>query len=322
MSTKTSRFKKEVIEGLSSNPKVLSSKYFYDKRGNEIFEEIMNLDEYYVTDSEYEVLDKHKGELLRKFSYGYKDSFRLIELGAGDAYKTRVLLKYFIEMFEEFTYSPIDLSTDSIKDLKTNLGVDFPTLKMNEYVLDYFDALDLINKGPIDECKVVLFLGSSIGNLTLAMLKDFLDTLHDKLHHRDFVLFGFDLKKNPYTVLSAYNDHSRVTSDFNLNLLSRINNDLGADFNVNGFYHYPTYDPVSGEAKSYLISKFDQSVSFSGTDVHIDFKRHEPVFMELSKKFDLSEIESIARNSGFEVDKNFFDRQTFYCNSLWKKKLD
>ena len=319
MKNKNKTFEEEIISGLLSNPKSLPSKYFYDKRGNEIFEEIMNLDEYYVTNSEFEVLNTYKEDFLKLFSNKFSKEFQLIELGAGDASKTKILLAHFIEGFNQFSYSPIDLSSDSINNLKNSLANEFPNLQVNEFVLDYFEALDSINENSNGASKIIMLLGSSLGNLSKAELKKFLKALHDRLYEKDFVIFGFDLKKNPYTILNAYNDHSKVTSDFNLNLLNRINMELGADFNINGYYHYPNYDPVSGEAKSYLISKFDQEVYLKNVKAQITFRKHEPIFMEVSKKFDTIEIETLAKNYGFSVFMNFFDKQHFYCNSVWRK---
>ena len=279
----------------------------------------MNLDEYYVTNCEYEVLNTYKEEFLKLFSNEFSNRFQLIEFGAGDASKTKILLAHFIEGFNQFSYSPIDLSSDSINNLKNSLANEFPTLKVNEFVLDYFEALDSINKDSNGASKIIMLLGSSLGNLSKAELKKFLKELHGRLNEKDFVLFRFDLKKNPYTILNAYNDQSRVTSDFNLNLLNCINRELGADFNINGFYHYPNYDPVSGEAKSYLISKFDQEVYLKSIKTQITFRKHEPIFMEVSKKFDTTEIKSLAKNYGFKVYMNYFDKKKFYCNSLWRK---
>ncbi len=321
MENKNSTFEKEILAGLLSNPKSLPSKYFYDKRGNEIFDEIMNLDEYYVTSCEYEILNTYKEEFLKLFSSQFSKEFQLIELGAGDASKTKLLIAHFIKGFNNFSYSPIDLSSDSINNLKNSLDSEFPTLQVNEFVLDYFEALDSINKDSNGASKIIMLLGSSLGNLSKAELKKFLMELHERLKEKDFVLFGFDLKKNPYTILNAYNDHSGVTSDFNLNLLNRINKELDADININGFYHYPNYDPVSGKAKSYLISKFAQEVYLKRVKTKITFRKHEPIFMEVSKKFNTNEIESLANNSGFYVYKNFFDKINFYCNSVWKKTI-
>lgn len=321
MENENSTFEKEIVSGLLSNPKSLPSKYFYDKRGNEIFKEIMNLDEYYVTKCEYEVLNTYKEEFLKLFTNQFSREFQLIELGSSDATKTKILLTHFIKGLNQFSYSPVDLSSDSINNLKKSLVNEFPTLQVNDFVLDYFEALDFINEDSNGASKIIMLLGSSLGNLSNEELKKFLNELYERLNEMDCVLFGFDLKKNPYTILNAYNDHSGVTSDFNLNLLNRINTELDADFNINGFYHYPNYDPVSGEAKSYLISKFDQEVYLKSVKTQITFRKHEPIFMEVSKKFDTVEIESLAKKYGFTVFKNFCDKQNFYCNSVWKKAI-
>jgi dimethylhistidine N-methyltransferase len=309
-----SEFKSDVIEGLSSIPKKLSSKYFYDERGDELFIQIMNLDEYYLTRSEYEILDRNKNRLLEQFRKGGK-RFELVELGAGDGLKTKILLEHFVAKQTDFKYTPIDISENVLQILKSDLIREIPELNFEGISGDYFKVLDQMGSDGEDMRDVVLFLGSNIGNFQLKEAIEFLKKISNSLNEGDMLLIGFDLKKNPKTILNAYNDSKGVTKAFNLNLLHRINKELGADFDVEQFEHYPTYDPLTGETRSYLISQTEQDVNIDGSVIH--FKKHEPVFVEISQKFSLTDIESLAAASGFEIVENYFDEQGYFVDSLW-----
>ena len=166
---------------------------------------------------------------------------------------------------------------------------------------------------------MVLFLGSNIGNFTIDEAKTFLSSANKNLNKGDYFLVGVDLKKDPQVILNAYNDRKGITRAFNFNLLTRINNELDANFQLENFEHFPTYDPISGETKSFLISKKDQVVQFNQSDEKIQFKYAEPIFMEVSKKYDIEELEELANSSNFKVVEHFFDCKHYFVNSLWKK---
>jgi len=310
----SSEFYKDVIEGLNSFPKKLSSKYFYDKRGDELFRTIMGLKEYYLTRCEFEILSTNKENLLKQFGEGTR-GFDLVELGAGDGLKTKVLLEHFVAEEAIFKYTPIDISKNVLQILKQDLIRDIPELEFRGIRGDYLEALDQMNNDPEISRNVVLFLGSNIGNFGLSAALDFLNRLSSSLNKGDMVLIGFDLKKDPKVSLAAYNDPTGVTRAFNLNLLQRINDELDADFDIGKFDHYPTYDPVSGETKSYLISKKKQSVTIG--EETIEFSLNEPVFMEISQKYGMDDIEGLAAASGFEILENYFDCKHYFVDSLW-----
>jgi dimethylhistidine N-methyltransferase len=310
-------FKKDVDKGLSAKPKYLLSKYFYDKEGDELFQKIMGLSEYYLTDCEFEILYKNKHNFLKIFQNS-NTPFLLTELGAGDGLKTKILLRHFYEMKAGFSYMPIDISEHVLKILSADLKKDMPGLDIKTYPGDYFNALDQLNKKESGR-KVLLFLGSTIGNFTYEEAVNFLNNLNQRINKNDQLIIGFDLKKDPRTILKAYNDSAGVTAAFNLNLLNRINNELDGDFKLDNFYHYPIYNPLTGEAQSYLISKIAQEVTIGKLNKTYKFKMGEPIFMEVSQKYDMEMIHDLAQACNFRVKENFFDSRNYFVNSVWEK---
>jgi len=312
------QFSEDVKTGLSGSPKSLSSKYLYDAEGDRLFQQIMALDEYYLTDCEFEIFSDYKKQLLSQFS-GSCEQFHLMEFGAGDAYKTRILIEYFIDEQAVFEYNPIDISENAILSLVQNLNGEFPELHIKPINLEYFDAVKEVSRK--DTCKkVILFLGSNIGNFQKEEANQFFDNLGSILQAGDQLLTGFDLRKDPVTILSAYNDPKGITAEFNLNLLRRINRELNANFKPECFYHYPLYDPETGSARSYLVSMEKQEVNIGTIPMRVSFEKGEPIYMEISQKYSLDDIRKFAEKSGFIITENYFDRRKYFVNSLWEKK--
>jgi len=310
---KTDTFYKDVIAGLRSTPKRLSSKYFYDTKGDKIFQEIMNCEEYYPTRCELEIFSKKTSELAEAI-IADGDAFDLIELGAGDATKSSHLLRYLLEQKADFNYLPIDISGNVINYLTENLPVTLPGLKIQGLNGEYFEMLK--EAASISgRRKVVMFLGSNIGNMQVNEAAAFCKTLREHLSEGDMVLMGFDLKKNPKTVLAAYNDSEGITKRFNLNLLERINRELHADFKLSKFDHYATYDPETGACRSYLVSLEDQEVTVGKE--HIRFLKDEYIYMEISQKFTVLQTEQIAANAGFKAVDCFFDSKKWFLDAIW-----
>ncbi len=310
-------FAKDIKLGLDESPKTLPSRYFYDEKGDVLFQKIMDLDEYYLTRAEFEIFVRQKDEILRAFQ-GDAEAFRLVELGAGDGTKTKVLLSHFLDQDVSFTYSPIDISGNVLEQLKENLGDELPTLKVEPIVGEYFSALeDLAANDNTKE--IVLFLGSNIGNFNVEAGVEFLTHVGENLSAGDMLLIGFDLMKSPQKVLAAYNDREGVTKAFNLNLLSRINEELGGNFNIDNFDHFPTYDPLTGETKSHIISTKDQEVYIEALDENFSFDAWEAIHTEVSQKYSMKMIETYAKKAGFEIVKNFTDSNKYFVDSLWKK---
>ena len=278
----------------------------------------MKLDAHYLTQCEYEILDQNKLEILNLFMENCR-GFNLIEFGAGDAFKTKLILNHFKDENIDFIYSPVDISGNILETLQINLATEIPGLRVETVEADYFEALDIVTKKNCDK-KVVLFLGSNIGNFSHDESRAFLASVRKKLNKGDIFMIGFDLQKDPQVILNAYNDSSGITKDFNINLLKRINREMGANFIPERFGHYPTYDPVTGEAKSFLISKFKQEVKLNGESNRISFDEGEYIYTETSRKYTVKQIHELADMSGFEVKKNLFDSKQYYVDSVWYVK--
>ncbi len=311
-----SQFAADVLAGLSSFPKSLSSKYFYDDEGSRLFQEIMKLPEYYLTGSEMEIFESQADEIFRAFING-GSGFDLIELGAGDGTKTAVLIAHFLEQGAELSYSPIDISQVALDALTGKFSVAFPDLDMRPRQGDYFEILRSLKNGD-GRRKVLLFLGSNIGNFTGEQSIDFFRSLREVMGRDDLLFVGFDLQKDPHVIAAAYDDAQGVTARFNINLLTRINRELGGNFDLEKFVHYANYRPIEGSARSYLISREKQVVHIEALESDFAFDQWEPVFMEISQKYNMRMIESLSEASGFEIKENFFDGRRYYCDSLWR----
>lgn len=309
-------FLADVVKGLSSSPKSLSSKYFYNEEGDRLFQKIMGLKEYYLTRAEFEIIETNRTEICKIFSTG--DAIDVIELGAGDGIKTRLLLEELVNHNIDFNYYPVDISANALEVVSTSLRLSFPSISVIPVQDEYFSALGFLGRVN-NRKKVVLFLGANIGNLNNEEVKAFLKGLNKNLQNGDVVFIGIDLKKNPETILAAYNDESGVTAAFNFNLLKRINNELDADFNLDSFIHSPTYDSQSGETKSYLESKFKQTVYIKAADLVVHLEEGERVQTELSKKYSLDEVEKLSAESNFQVIENFHDHKKYFLNTVWRK---
>ena len=304
----------DVFSGLRSNPKTLSSKYFYDEIGDKIFQEIMDLEEYYLTRSEYEIFETQKDEILNHIS-PENQPFNLVEFGAGDGYKTKILLQHFLQSEANFEYLPIDISENALSGLEMDLIKAFPDLNAAYLQGDYFEVLDEISHSSVNR-NVVLFLGSNIGNFKKQEAINFLKELRKDLNPGDMLLIGIDLKKDPVKILTAYNDASGVTARFNLNLLDRINRELGGNFDTTQFRHHAHYDPISGECRSSLVSLTKQTVEIA--DEKFEFDAWEPIHTEVSKKYSLKEIEELATKTGFNISENLTDQKKLFVDSIWE----
>ena len=311
-------FAKDIILGLTSKPKFLSSKYFYNEKGDQLFQRIMEMDEYYPTNCEFEIFNAYKNDLLFQFD-GRGDFFDLVEFGAGDGLKTKILIDHFIASNAAFKYIPIDISANILEKLNADLERNFPALDVETFCGDYFTSLQQLRKTD-ERKKVVLFLGSNIGNFTHTGTLDFLTQLNKNLSKGDQLLIGFDLKKDPEIILKAYNDDKGITKAFNLNLLERINEEFDADFDIDSYNHWPVYNPETGEARSYIISKKNQTVNIDLLDITIPFMAWETIHTEISRKYDLPFIAELAEKTGFKIVKNFQDAKRYYVDSLWEVK--
>ncbi|BBM87598.1 L-histidine N(alpha)-methyltransferase [Candidatus Uabimicrobium amorphum] len=308
-------FALDVLEGLSNDPKRLYSKYFYDDVGSKIFQEITELPEYYLTNCEAEVLETHKQKILDSIP----KKIRLIELGAGDGRKTNILLRHFLHQGLDFEYTPVDISSKAMQILLESLKNKFAQtpLQVKGVVAEYFNAISwLAHSDHITN--LVMFLGSNIGNFNLNEAKKFLRYLWNSLNDGDYVLIGFDLKKDISVLNAAYNDSAGVTRRFNLNILQRINNELQANFDLEKFTHFAHYNVVSGAMESWLISSIQQDVTIKSIHKNFTLKAWEGIHTEYSYKYTFENIRELAHDTGFEISNIFEDSHGYFVDTLWK----
>lgn len=307
-------FLSDVISGLHQKPKKLYSKYFYDEKGDSLFQQIMEMPEYYLTDCELDIFKNKTAELLANIVLD-GSPFDLIELGAGDALKSAHLLTLMAENKIDFTYMPVDISGNILSVLERNLRKQIPSLDIQLLQGDYFKMLHKAMHAS-ERRKVVLFLGGNIGNMEVEESYKFCTELHNNLKKGDLLITGFDFKKNPHTILKAYNDPKGITASFNLNLLARINRELGADFDIANFQHYQTYNPVSGACQSYLFSLKEQTVSIG--EHRFIFNENEFIYMEISQKYSQKDIDRLASESGFRIISQIPDSMNWFVDSVWQ----
>jgi len=312
------QFEEEVHQGLTEFPKHVSSKYFYDAKGDKLFQDIMHMPEYYLTDCEFEIFEQHKEEIASQFSSA-SGKFSLIELGAGDGKKTKILLKQLVETNAFFKYQPIDISQNVLNQLEGSLDNEIPDLEVETRQGTYFEALKKIHSQN-GVRKIILFLGSNIGNLLHPQAIEFLKSVQELMSEDDLFFVGFDQKKNPQTILDAYNDKTGITEAFNKNVLTRINTEMEGNFNIDKFLHWEVYNPETGTAKSYLVSKEKQSVHIEKLNLKVDFEAWETIHTEISQKYDDATITWLAEKSGLRIETFFSDEKDYYRNYIFKKK--
>ena len=310
----TEAFALDVLMGLSSAPKHIPSKYFYDDIGSRLFERIMGLPEYYLTGCEREIFERQHPRLVEVLS---GEPLLLVELGPGNGVKTRLLLRALRERSRPFRYVPIDISKSALSALLDSLETAFPGIEAEGIAADYLSGLRWLTRGA-DTRTVVLFLGSNLGNFTGAESLVFLKSLWNMLKDGDLVLIGFDLRKDLDVMRRAYDDSEGVTRDFNLNLLHRINRDLGGDFDVDGFRFYSTFDVHGGSITSYLVSRAEQSAYIEAIGRRFHFGPWEPIRTELSYKYLESDIERLAEETGYAIVARLYDARRYFTDSLWR----
>ena len=314
VSNSETTFALDVLNGLSEHPKRLSSKYFYDDTGSVYFQKIMNLPEYYLTRCETEIIETQKSALLPLL---LDESFNIVELGAGDGSKTSLLIEYFQNQGLTFQYIPIDISEGAMRELTDTMQKRFPDITTTGIVAEYFDGLKWLSTYN-DRRNLVLILGSNLGNFPKPQAKVFLRSLWNTLNNGDYVFIGFDLKKDIDLMLDAYNDSQGITAAFNLNLLNRINRELGGNFDLNKFRFFATYNVFSGAIESYLVSLENQEVSIQKLGQTFSFRSWEPIHTEYSYKYLASDILELAEATGYQIIKQLFDSKRYFTDSVWK----
>jgi dimethylhistidine N-methyltransferase len=308
-----SQFIQDVVQGFKSEPKHLSSKYFYDTLGDKLFQDIMELDEYYLSRAEEEILREKAASIALPFQ-GFP--LEVLELGAGDGRKTQHLLKELLEVNPNLVYRPLDISSDVLDTLTNRLKRELPNLKSESVTLDYWAGLPSTLPG---HKRLVLFLGSNLGNYGSDLEAKFFELIRQGLQTEDHLLLGLDLAKSAERILAAYKDSKGTTANFNLNLLHRINEELEGDFDLSQFKHWAVYDPIEKEARSYLISTSNSTYSILGGQHTFEFGKWEAIHVETSRKYDFQKLGSMAKLYGFEIVNNHLDSREDFVDSLWKR---
>ena len=307
------QFAIDVLTGLCAKSKNLPAKYFYDDTGSEVFQKITKHEDYYLTTTEFKILNSIKNQLPEVI--GEKE-IDIIELGAGDGHKSQLIIDGFLNANCKVNFYPIDISEKAMVMLSQNM-VSHPNLTVKGVVAEYFDGLRLVRNQSKNK-QLVLFLGSNIGNFDRIQNQGFLRRLWMSLNTSDSVLLGFDLKKDVSILTAAYNDSSGHTREFNLNILRRINAELGGNFNIDKFKHFGVYNPVLGAMESYVLSTQEQDVYVSELQRAFHFDAYEPIHLEYSFKFTHGDIEFLCQQTGFELIKQYSDKKEYFVDSLWK----
>ena len=274
----------------------------------------MDIPEYYLTDCETEIFQEQKVAMIDSLEH-LEGGFDLVELGAGDGSKTRILLEEIIGRDMDFRYLPIDISENALSGLTKKLKSEFSNLEILPQQGTYFDILDEMKRWE-ERPKVILFLGSNIGNLLHPQAIDFLRKLRALMRHSDLLLLGCDQKKEQQIILDANNNPAGITEAFNKNLLERINREFGADFDTRQFLHWETYDPESGTARSYLVAKESLEVRIPDLDMKVNFDAWESIHTEISQKYDDRTLEWIASETNLEIATSFSDSLGYYKDYL------
>lgn len=307
----------ELLRSLSLPQKSISSKYLYDSKGCELFQKITELDEYYLTRCEKEILREATSSIGAKIKkYNKNKEISLIEVGPGDGVKGLLVSKELLKMDLKFNYYGLDICEKALDILNERFIAlkDFVQPKL--LLGDYTKISTLMPKDDLN-AKLILFLGSSIGNMTHLESKKFIRSISKSLDGNDFFLLGFDLKKDKNILSRAYNDSLGVTAQFNLNLLTRFNRELGANFNLNQFSHEEFYDSELGAMKSYLVSHCDQVVNMAGHNIY--FKKQERIHTEYSFKYSKEDILNLFEGTGLEIEAEYYDSKKYFASYLFRK---
>lgn len=308
----TDTFGRDVDEGLRASTKNIPCIYFYDYEGSQLFEEICRLPEYYLTRAETEILKTHSEEIISCLP----SNVVLVELGSGNCIKTRFIIEELLNQNEKVTFSPIDISKKMLRESSKSLLESYENLEIISIAGEYDEGLRQLDMH-VEQPKLILWLGSSIGNFEQRDAIDFLNNIVKTLSQRDFFLIGFDLQKETDVLENAYNDSQGVTARFNLNLLSRINRELGGEFDLDRFEHRAVYNAKKSRIELYLVSTCDQEVYIADLDRRYHFNKNEIIHTENSQKYSLEAIERIAHRVGLKIFKQWFDARRYFSVTLF-----
>ena len=293
----------EILEGLSRPQKTLSPKFFYDERGSILFDAICELPEYYLTRTELSIMRAHIDEFVAVVG----PQASLIEFGSGSSLKTRMLLERLDRLA---AYVPVDISREHLMAAAASLAADFPDVEVWPVLADFTQPFELPNPSVMPLRNIVYFPGSTIGNFSPQQAHSLLRVMHVEAGEDGALIIGIDLKKDTTVIERAYNDAAGVTAEFNLNMLSRINREFGADFDLDLFCHRAVYDEEHGRMELSLISKCEQTVHIGNTTFH--FGKGEALLTEHSHKYTLEQFGGMVHRAGFVVDTVWTDPEQLF----------
>ena len=306
-------FAEEISYSLSQNSKFISPKFFYDRKGSDLFESICSLPEYYPTKTEISILKKLKHELS---SY-LDENMNLVELGSGASVKTRLILDIFTTLQAKTEYFPIDIS-EILTESSEQLLKDYDTLHITGIIDTYEGGLEFL-KNYDNKKNLIIFLGSSFGNFAPDDGKLFLDKIFLTMNSGDLFLIGLDLVKDKNILESAYDDSKGTTAKFNLNVLSRINDELDADFDLDNFSHYSIYNESDQRIEMNLKSLVPQSVIIAKSNLSLNFNKDELIHTEYSHKYNVSQIKKLLIDVGFTIKNIWLDDKNYFSLTLVSK---
>lgn len=305
-----SNIAEDVWEGLSASPKRLPPKLFYDAEGSRLFEEITGLDEYYPTRTERAILQQYAGDIANAAGA----NLTLVELGAGSASKTRVLISALLRKQLRLEFHPVDVSPTALESAVNSLNGDFPRLHVRPIVADYSYGIPQLRNLP--GRKLVLFIGSTIGNFEPEEAAQFLRRVRESLQTGDALLLGFDLVKDARILHDAYNDRAGVTVRFNKNVLARINRELGGEFHPENFAHVAFWNPEMSRIEMHLESLAEQTVFVRDLERSFHFAPGERIHTENSYKFTEGSIQKLLQESGLELSRNWVDAKKWFAVAM------
>lgn len=297
-------FADDVRTGLTSEPKSLMCRYFYDQVGSQLFEEICEQPEYYLTRAETEILKQHGDSIAQQMA----QEPILVELGSGSGLKTRILLSALLAKFGQLTYLPVDISTTMLEDSAKQLLKDFPGLSVSGISGEYRFGLQQLKKLS-SQSKLILWLGSNVGNMNRSEAGQFLSEIGSLMQSQDRFLMGVDLLKDARVLHDAYNDAAGITARFNLNILSRLQRELQAELDLSNFQHCANFDGHEGRIEMSLRSLCDQTIELRGLDLTVKLAANEQIVTEHCHKYSESQIKALAQASGLEICQWWSDSQ-------------
>ncbi len=297
-------FQADVQSGLAASPKRIPSKYFYDKRGSELFDQICELDEYYVMRCELAIMRRHVAAMARSLG----PVVRLVEFGSGSSVKTRLLLD---QLDSPAAYVPVDVSRQHLEESCADLRLEFPEVEVLPVCADFTGRVALPTPPTQERATAVYFPGSTLGNFEWRQAGRLLENIHQLCGVGGSLLLGIDLRKDPDVVHAAYNDREGVTAAFNLNLLHRINRELDADFDLGAFAHRAVYNQELGRIESSLVSQKRQTVSVVGQE--FPFERGDSIQTEYSYKYSIPQFAQFAAQQGFDLHEQWTDPDNYFA---------